>query len=87
MSLGEVIDVFEETATVRHGDEETRVLLCELLEEDFRAQNRFAPADIDLAPAAAPDLLQCPRCERHVAPIDDDGDLLCGRCRLVLYAG
>ena len=41
----------------------------------------------DLATAEPPDLLQCPRCERHVAPIDDDGDLLCGRCRLVLYAG
>ena len=39
------------------------------------------------SPSAPPDLLQCPRCERHVAPIDDDGDLLCGRCRLVLYAG
>ena len=39
------------------------------------------------APSEPPDLLQCPRCERQVAPIDDDGDLLCGRCRLVLYAG
>ena len=37
LSLGEVVDVFGESATVRHGDDETRVLLCELLEEDYKA--------------------------------------------------
>ena len=47
----------------------------------------YAIPDHDAARPEPPDLLQCPRCERHVAPIDDDGDLLCGRCRLVLYAG
>ena len=38
-SLGEVVDVLGESATVRHGDDETRVLLCELLEEDYKAQD------------------------------------------------
>jgi hypothetical protein len=42
LSLGEVIDVFDETATVRHGDDEFRVLLSELLEEDYKCQDRFA---------------------------------------------
>lgn len=41
LSLGEVVDVFGESATVRHGDDETRVLLCELLEEDYNAQDRY----------------------------------------------
>ena len=41
LSLGEVVDVFGESATVRHGDDETRVLLCELLEEDYKEQDRF----------------------------------------------
>jgi len=40
LSLGEVIDVSGESATVRHGDGETLVLLCELLEEDYKAQDR-----------------------------------------------
>lgn len=40
LSLGEVVDVFGESATVRHGDDETRVLLCELLEEDYKSQDR-----------------------------------------------
>ena len=40
LSLGEVVDVFGESATVRHGDDETRVLLCELLEEDYKAHDR-----------------------------------------------
>lgn len=35
VSLGEVVDVFGESATVRNGDDETRVLLCELLHEDY----------------------------------------------------
>ena len=39
-SLGEVVDVLGESATVRHGDDETRVLLCELLGEDYKAQDR-----------------------------------------------
>lgn len=42
VSLGEVVDVFGESATVRHGDDETRVLLCELLHEDYKAQDRAA---------------------------------------------
>lgn len=42
VSLGEVVDVFGESATVRHGDDETRVLLCELLEEDYKSQDRYA---------------------------------------------
>jgi hypothetical protein len=42
LSLGEVIDVFDETATVRHGDDEFRVLLSELMEEDYKEQARFA---------------------------------------------
>ena len=41
LSPGEVVDVFGESATVRHGDDETRVLLCELLEEDYKAQDRY----------------------------------------------
>jgi hypothetical protein len=41
LSLGEVVDIFGESATVRHGDDETRVLLCELLEEDYKAQDRY----------------------------------------------
>jgi len=41
LSLGEVVDVSGESATVRHGYDETRVLLCELLEEDYKAQDRF----------------------------------------------
>jgi len=41
LSLGEVVDVFGESATVRHGDDETRVLLCELLEEDYKASDRY----------------------------------------------
>lgn len=40
LSLGEVIDVFGDSATVRHGDDETRVLLCELLHEDYKALDR-----------------------------------------------
>lgn len=42
LSLGEVVDVFGESATVRHGDDQTRVLLCELLHEDYKAQDRAA---------------------------------------------
>jgi len=41
LSLGEVVDVLGETAIVRHGDDETRVLLCELLEEDYKASDRY----------------------------------------------
>jgi hypothetical protein len=41
LSLGEVTDVFDETATVRHGDDEFRILLSELLEEDCKCQGRF----------------------------------------------
>jgi hypothetical protein len=42
LSLGEVIDVFDETATVQHGDDEFRILLSELLEEDYKDRDRFA---------------------------------------------
>ena len=41
LSLGEVVDVFGGSATVRHGDDETRVLVCELLEEDYKANDRY----------------------------------------------
>lgn len=41
MSLGEVVDVLGETATVIQGDDKARVLLCELLEEEYKAQDRF----------------------------------------------
>ena len=41
LSLVEVVDVFGESATVRHGDDETRVLVCELLEEDYKAHDRY----------------------------------------------
>ena len=40
LSLGTVVDVFEDTATVRHGDDDTRILICELLHEDYKAQVR-----------------------------------------------
>ncbi len=40
LSLGEVVDVFGETATVRHGDDETRVSMSELLEEDCKTRDR-----------------------------------------------
>lgn len=42
LSLGEVVDVFEDTATVRRGDDEARILICELLHEDYKAQDRYA---------------------------------------------
>ena len=42
LSLGEVVDVFGESATVRRGDDEMRVLLCELLHEDYKSQDRAA---------------------------------------------
>jgi hypothetical protein len=41
LSLGEVVDVFGESATVIHGDDETQVLLCELFEEDYKAHDRY----------------------------------------------
>lgn len=44
LSLGEVVDVFGESVTVRHGDDETRVLLCKLLEEDYKARDRYDSA-------------------------------------------
>jgi hypothetical protein len=36
-----VIAICNETATVRHGKEETRMLLSELLEEDYKSQDRY----------------------------------------------
>lgn len=42
LSLGEVTDILGETATVRRGDDEVRVLVCELLHEDYQAQDRHA---------------------------------------------
>lgn len=70
------------------GIESVQMRICEDLQIRMRAaaEARAAAAPGDAAPSETPDLLQCPRCERQVAPIDDDGDLLCGRCRLVLYA-
>ena len=41
LSIGEVVDICGESATVRHGDDETRVLLCELFEQDYAAQDRY----------------------------------------------
>jgi len=41
LSLGEVVDIFDETATVRHGDDETRVMVSELLEQDYKSQDRY----------------------------------------------
>ena len=41
LSLGKVIDVCGDTATIRHGDDEVRVLLCELLEDDYIEHDRF----------------------------------------------
>jgi hypothetical protein len=41
LSLGEVVDVFDETATVIHGDNEFRILISELIEEDFKEQDRM----------------------------------------------
>jgi len=40
-SLGEVVDVFGDSATVQHGDDETRILICELLEEDYKHLDRL----------------------------------------------
>lgn len=42
LSLGEVVDICNDVATVRHGDDETRVLLCELLYEEFKAHDRLS---------------------------------------------
>lgn len=44
LSLGEVVDVCNDTATIRHGDDETRILVCELLEEDYKARDRYEMA-------------------------------------------
>lgn len=44
LSLGKVVDVFGESATVRRGNDEARVLLCELLEEDYKANDRYERA-------------------------------------------
>lgn len=41
LSLGEVVDVCNETATVRLGDDNTRILVCELLNEDYKALDRY----------------------------------------------
>jgi hypothetical protein len=40
-SLGKVVDVLDDTATVAHGDGQVRVLICELLEEDYKARDRY----------------------------------------------
>lgn len=44
LSIGIVVDVFEGTATVLHGDDETRILISELLEEDYKAHDRVDAA-------------------------------------------
>jgi hypothetical protein len=41
LSLGEVIDVFGESATVQHGEDVTRILLCDLLKDDYEEHDRF----------------------------------------------
>lgn len=40
LSLGRVIDVFGETATVVRGDDTFRISVDELLEADYRTQDR-----------------------------------------------
>lgn len=40
-SLGTVVYVSSDTATVRHGDDDVRVLLSELLEDDYNARDRY----------------------------------------------
>lgn len=42
LSLGKVIDICDETVTVRRGDDEFRILVSELLCEDYRSQDRAA---------------------------------------------
>lgn len=37
-SLGEVVDVCGDTATVMDGDDEVRMLVSELLHEDYKAR-------------------------------------------------
>lgn len=65
-------------ASAALGVESVQVRIC----EDLQIRLRAAAARGGEVPAA----IWCPKCERQVTPIDD-GDLLCGRCRLVLYAG
>lgn len=48
LSLGKVIDVAGDTATVRHGDDDRWINVCDLLEEDYKSQDR---ADRDLSEA------------------------------------
>lgn len=40
LSLGEVIDVCDDTATVRRGDDEFRITVSELLFADCKARDR-----------------------------------------------
>lgn len=40
-SLGTVLSVFGEAATVVRGDDEFRILIEELLEEDYKALDRY----------------------------------------------
>jgi hypothetical protein len=41
LSLGGVIDVFGESAIVHHGEDVTCILLCELLEDDYKEHDRI----------------------------------------------
>jgi hypothetical protein len=41
LSLGEVIDVFGESATVQHGEDETCILLSDLLKDDYEEHDRI----------------------------------------------
>lgn len=40
LSLGKVIDICDETATVRRGDNEFRITVSELLCEDYKGRDR-----------------------------------------------
>lgn len=48
LSLGEVVDVFGESATVRHGDDETRVPEGTVVEETMSSSERAAYAKYNL---------------------------------------
>lgn len=84
VSLGEVVDVFGESATVRHGDDETRVLLCELLHEDYKAQDRAAASMALTAPELRAGVeLQRKEIDRLKQQLRDEGDRIAELTRAI----
>lgn len=54
LSLGEVVSVFDGTATVERGDDRFRILVDELLHEDYRSRDRQLAARMgEITPAGA----------------------------------